>query len=142
MAQITSGLRSVLSFSIVYNFFLYCLGAHSGREDFVKRHVRPQNGDRILDIGCGTAQILNNLGEVEYYGFDLSQKYIQTAKDQFGDRATFKCQSVDEANADKLGRFDIVLAQGILHHLGNNEATALLQSKRSGKCIWRGAFVV
>ena len=92
MAQITRGLRQVLSIPSVYNLFQRFMGAHRGRLELVKNHIRPYSGMRILDIGCGTAEILKYLpDDVEYFGYDVSGKYIAAANTRFGQRGVFYC---------------------------------------------------
>ena len=89
MTQITTGLRAVLSSPKVYDFLQMVMGAHSARWELVHEHVRPVSGCRILDVGCGTARILDYLPNVEYHGFDLSQRYIDDATQRYGARGHF-----------------------------------------------------
>ena len=126
MGQITSGLRAVLSSAGVYNLFQHAVGAERARREFVHKYVRPQAGDRVLDIGCGTGEILEHLPATEYFGFDASQEYIDSASARFGSRGRFACETVTSKTLQTLAAFDIVLAVGILHHLDDHEAIALL----------------
>ena len=96
-------------------------------ESLCRRDVRPRRGDQILDIGCGTAEILEHLPEIQYFGFDASQKYIDAAKARFGNRGTFSCDTVTTATLQRLAASDVVLAVGILHHLDDSDATSLLE---------------
>lgn len=131
MAQITSGMRSLLSFPFAYSLLQNLLGARAGRKEFVDRYVRAKAGDRVLDIGCGPADIVEHLPGVEYFGFDLSRKYIRMAKNRYGHLATFRCEDVTTQTLDTLNEFDIVLAIGILHHLDDEESMKLLNLARS-----------
>lgn len=131
MAQFTTGIRSILSSPRVYDLFQDLMGARSGRRDFVREHVRPFAGCAILDIGCGTARILDYLPPVEYYGFDLSQRYIDEAKRRYGSRGRFHCALVERATLDRLESFDIVIAVGLLHHLGDGQAVELMKLAQS-----------
>lgn len=126
MAQITSGIRAVLSNPKVYDLFQNLMGAHSVRQEFVSEHIRPLNGYRILDIGCGTARILDYLPDVEYHGFDLSRRYIDDATQRYGTRGHFKCALVEQTTLNEMEPFDIVLATGLLHHLGDEQVNALM----------------
>ena len=76
MAQVTSGIRAILSSPKVYDLFQIFMGAQSVRQEFVREHIQPLSGYRSLDSGCATAIILYFLPEVQYYGFDLSQRYM------------------------------------------------------------------
>ncbi len=125
MAQVTSGIRSVLSRPGAYNLFQHLVGARSSRREFVDAYVRARPGDKVLDIGCGTAEILECLPAVEYRGFDASSEYIDAARARFGGRGKFSCGIVERQTLVGLPQFDIALAIGILHHLGDEEATSL-----------------
>lgn len=131
MAQITTGLRSVLSSPRAYDFFQDLMGARAGRRDLVRQHVRPFSGSRILDIGCGTARILDYLPSVEYYGFDLSQAYINDATRRYGDQGHFQCRLIEQAIVDHLEPFDIVMATGLLHHLNDEQSVGLIRLAHS-----------
>ena len=86
MSQITTGIRSILSKPSVYDFMQNIMGAQSFREKFVSLYVKPNAGSRVLDLDCGTADILNFLPNVDYYGYDISKEYIESARRRFGSR--------------------------------------------------------
>lgn len=131
MSQITTGLRSILSSPRIYDYLQDLMGARSGRRELVCNHVRPLPGSRILDIGCGTARILDYLPEVEYYGFDLSQVYINAATKRYDVRGHFNRGLVEQAVVEHMPPFDIVLAIGLLHHLDDESAVGLMRLARS-----------
>lgn len=131
MSQITTGLRSVLSSPRVYDFFQDIMGARSARRELVRDHVRPFSGCRILDIGCGTARILDYLPDVEYHGFDLSQRYIDDATRRYGAHGYFNCALVQQPVIDHLEPFDIVMATGVLHHLDDEQVVGLMRLANS-----------
>lgn len=97
MAQITSGLRSILSNPNVYDFLQNVLGAGKLRKELVRKYVRPYGGMKILDIGCGTGEILEYLPAVDYLGVDLSETYIRSAVDPYGERGEFHVGRADSA---------------------------------------------
>jgi SAM-dependent methyltransferase len=127
MTQKTTGFHAALSSPIIYDLFQDLMGARTGRREWVRRHVRPVLGSRILDIGCGTARILDYLPDVEYYGFDLSQRYIEAATRRYGGRGNFNCALVDQPQIEHLEAFDIVMATGLLHHLDDEQAVGLMR---------------
>ena len=137
MTQITTGIRSILSHPIVYDKFQQLMGAHRGRLDFSQNMIKATSSDRILDLGCGTAQILDYLPDgVDYWGYDISFEYITAAKARFGGRGNFFCRLVEEKEISEMPPFDIVLACGVLHHLDDAAVSQLLklarQALRSG----------
>ena len=126
MAQSTTGIRAILSNLWVYDFFQNIGGAKKFRKTYVYGFIRPTGSECILDIGCGTADILAYLPKtVKYVGFDASPHYIEAAKARFGSRGEFHCEYVDEMIIEEMEAFDIVVANGLLHHLNDEEVTKL-----------------
>jgi cyclopropane fatty-acyl-phospholipid synthase-like methyltransferase len=128
MSQITSGIRSVLSNPVIYDFIQNILGAKKVRKELIDKVIRPEPGVRILDLGCGTAEILKYLPRaVEYWGYDISPEYIERARAAYGERGNFHCGMLSTAELAELPKFDVVLAIGVLHHLDDREATDLFE---------------
>ena len=127
MAQITSGIRSVLSTPWVYDSLQNILGATRVRRDLVNEFIRPTEKDRILDIGCGTAEILAFLpSTITYCGYDISESYIDSAKKRYGNRGEFHCNYFDIEAVRKNPAFDTVLMLGALHHMDDEVAETLI----------------
>jgi len=127
LAQDTGGIRSLLSLPSVYNFFQSLMGAEGARQKFVEEYVRAKDGDRVLDLGCGTAELLNYLPPVEYRGYDISEKYIAAAQVRFAGRGDFYCRAPNEEELLSLAKFDLVLAVGVLHHLDDQSVLSLMK---------------
>lgn len=127
MAQITHGLRAILGHPVIYSLFQNVMGAKYGRTLLATEFIRPQQGMNILDIGCGPAEILDYLPAVNYWGFDISESYIQQATTRYGTKGKFTCKILSEDDLQSLPRFDLVLALGLLHHLDDQAATGLLK---------------
>lgn len=121
--------RGILSRPWVYELFSRLVGGESARVTLVREHVRPWDGARILDLGCGPGTLLGYLGDVEYVGIDVSEDYIAQARREFGDRAEFRVGDATHVDGD-LQAFDLVLAFGVLHHLDDPEAARLFAHAR------------
>lgn len=89
-----------------------------------------QNGERVLDVGCGPANLWitqrDRLPEgVRVVCFDLSQGMLETAKSALkgDDRFTFLC---GDAQAIPFGdsTFDLVTANHMLYHVPDIQAAA------------------
>jgi SAM-dependent methyltransferase len=130
MAQITQGVRSILSHPAIYSAFQNLMGAYQLRSMLVKDFIRPYTGMRLLDIGCGPADILAHLPDIDYCGFDISPLYVEQAKARFGQRGQFHCQILTEADLENMPPFDFVLAFGLLHHLDDGDARNVMQLAR------------
>ncbi len=94
---------------------------------FAREYVRAKEGQRVLDIGCGPADVLQYLPRVDYAGFDANPEYIATATKNYGDRGRFYCRRVSEEALAANEGYDIVLAIGVLHHLDDGEAEQLFR---------------
>lgn len=127
MTRATAGIRNILSSAAVYELFQRVLGAHDVRSRFVNDFIRPRPGMRVLDIGCGPAEILAYLPEVDYQGFDISPEYIERARKHFGGRGQFHCRELSRLDVEQQAPFDIVLMIGVLHHLHDEAATGVLR---------------
>lgn len=123
MGELTNGWRSLLSPPEVYNLCMNLLKGNGARRTFVETYIRPYAGMRILDLGCGPANILDCLPkDIVYTGVDLSQSYIDAAQKKYGARGFFFCAPLDSLSKIGLKEFDIVMGIGVLHHLDDGQA--------------------
>jgi SAM-dependent methyltransferase len=120
-------IRRILAIPAVYKLSRQIVWSPQKFSGYVDTFIKPRTGERMLDIGCGTADIVDYLHNVDYLGIDTSQVYIDLATKRFGHRARFRCSSATGNPIEGEGRFDIVLAQGVLHHLNDDDAKALLR---------------
>ncbi|WNH50786.1 class I SAM-dependent methyltransferase [Stenotrophomonas oahuensis] len=128
MAQITSGIRSILSHPIAYDGLQGALGVTNARRTVCEEYIKASEGQVVVDVGCGTAEILKFLpGSIQYFGFDLSQSYIDSAQRRFGDRGTFRCADVTALSANEIPPCQVAVSFGVLHHLDDDGARHLIE---------------
>ena len=138
MAQITTGIRSILARPLVYNTLQPIMGAQRIRREFVDKFIRPTKDGRILDIGCGTAELLKFLPKgMTYVGYDPSSDYINSAKNRQYSGAEFYVglYGSDELKSHQL--FDLVVIYGVLHHMNDDQVMALARDSltKSGRLL-------
>jgi len=124
MAQRVTGWRAIFSVPAAYRLAQRAIGAPRVREAVVAS-LDVVAGQRVLDIGCGTGDVLDHLPAVDYVGYDLSPEYIESARRKYGDLGTFRVGRVGSDDQIENDVFDRALAKGVLHHLGDGDAAAL-----------------
>lgn len=89
-------------------------------EDVVQL-LAPQNGERILDLGCGTGHLTHLIaqGGARVIGIDNSTSMIQRAQAAYPD-LDFRVQSATDFHFDTL--FDAVFSNAVLHWVLEKEA--------------------
>jgi SAM-dependent methyltransferase len=122
------GLQRWLSSPLIYKLFQDAVGGNALRRRLLRDHVKPKKGDRLIDIGCGPAQILPWLPDVEYLGFDVNAAYIARARRKYGNKGTFVVGDTQSLwNDPRFSNADLVIGLGLLHHLNDEEAMHCLQ---------------
>ena len=122
----TTGLRSVFSLAPAYRFAQRAIGAEHFRVVVVNDIIRPTSADRVLDIGCGTGDIIDHFPNVDdYVGFDPSAEYVRAATNRFGQRARFVESTLGSFAVDDAPSRTLVIAIGVLHHLDDETAFQL-----------------
>lgn len=131
----TFDVRGLLENSQAYSFFQWCVGATNLRREFIDKLIRPYSGMRMLDVGCGPADILRYLPEdVDYVGVDGSERYIGRAKSTFRNRGEFIHVEFEGSGAPDVldvDPFDVVASMGVLHHLDDRQAVEMLRWSKS-----------
>jgi SAM-dependent methyltransferase len=140
MSQLTTGFYRLTQMPQLYSLLQNALGGERTRRRLVNDYIKPRDGDRILDIGCGSAALLPDLGAVDYTGFDVNSEHIATARARHGDHARFYCGTMDDVGRDVMGGYDIALAIGVLHHLDDHEMAGLCR-QIAARLVPGGRFI-
>lgn len=128
MSSVVAALKErILAVPGAYRLLGKVVGLGKDRSVYAREHVGARKGDRVLDIGCGPAEILGWMPEVDYVGFDMSPAYVEAATRRWGPRGRFYCKRVSEESLDEHRDFDVVVATGVLHHLDDAEAEKLFR---------------
>jgi 2-polyprenyl-3-methyl-5-hydroxy-6-metoxy-1,4-benzoquinol methylase len=118
---------SLLAVPLLYQAFQELGGFYAARLTTINKYLKPKAGERIIDIGCGPGYLARDLPDgVAYLGFDLDHRYIEFAKRRFGERGQFFCCQFDHAAAKTFGPADIVMMNGVLHHISDVDVATTL----------------
>jgi len=126
MPETTTGLRAVLSSPKVYDFAMFVLGSKRLRTMLANRYLRAKPGDAVLDIGCGTAEILQYMPPVKYTGYDTSALYIDSCRERYPTQ-TFVNAPLPEGGSNE---YDLVIALGVLHHMNDEECRSFFAAAK------------
>jgi SAM-dependent methyltransferase len=132
MAELRTGIRgSLLASPLIYEFVQTIFGAARVRQEFVREHLRAKSGEKVLDIGCGTGDLVKYLPPVNYIGYEPNESYVAHARTHFPGK--FHAKIFDAADAEETLDVDLVIISAVLHHLDDEEASSLFALLR--RCL-------
>jgi len=120
----------LLENSKIYEIFQSGIGKSTTSLWILNDVIAAKPDDRVLDIGCGPAKIAAHFQASTYVGIDHNQRYINKARERFGAFAQFYCWDVSDSRVSDLGKFDIVLLLGVLHHLPDESVFSVMKHAR------------
>ena len=127
MSQRKNQIYNFINNPLIHKIIQYVMSGTSFRNSIIKKNIRKSNL-KILDIGCGPAQILEHIPRCDYYGYDIDQRSIQYAKKKYRQKNYhFYCKKFNKTEVKKLPKFDFIIFFGILHHLSNKEVYEILK---------------
>lgn len=120
------GLRRILAEPFGYRLFSSIVGSDSATRRVFDRYLPELDSKSILDVGCGPRGLVAYLPEsARYVGVDSSHKYCDSARRLNQSRGEFVCAQA-ECLPDSIGKFDVIIASGLLHHLSDQSGRAFL----------------
>jgi SAM-dependent methyltransferase len=115
-------IKEILKFPLVYQTFQNLGGFFGARVKSIKAYLPISSGQKVVDIGCGPGFIVKHLPPgISYLGLDTDESYIAYASARFGDKGRFMCQIFDERSARDHAPVDIMMMNGVLHHMSDTE---------------------
>jgi len=116
-------LQNILNIPSLYKLFNVGIGVNQLRQFLDLEHIHSHPQCTILDLGCGTGNMVPYLKFSKYVGIDLSPANIRSAKAKYKKNVQFISCSADKIDNVLQGmKFDRVLGIGLLHHLSDDLA--------------------
>lgn len=84
---------------------------------------------RVLDVACGPGTNTHHFDHSDYLGIDLNERYIQHARSR--SRRRFLVADACTYRVPSNERFDFILVNSFLHHLGNADVANILSHLRT-----------
>ena len=113
-----------------YKFHQLLFGASKMRKILSKHYIKSDKNTRVLDLCCGTCDIIPYLEFKEYVGVDLNKKYILHNKAKFASitNASFYCADVNAFIEENNTKFNVVLLLLAMHHIDDASLKTLLKN--------------
>jgi SAM-dependent methyltransferase len=90
----------------------------------VLRHNDLRGVRRVLDVGCGPGTNTHHFPDADYLGIDLNPAYVDYARRLHG--RPFEVADATTFEVPEGERFDFVLVNSFLHHIGDEDVRRLL----------------
>jgi SAM-dependent methyltransferase len=127
------GVKQLLNAPQVYQKFQEAGGFFGARLTSIHDYLTFEEGQCVIDIGCGPGFLVDHLPTgIRYHGFDIDRTYIDYAQSHFSAKGSFYCGVFDAERAATVGPADIVMMNGLIHHLDQEAALATLRAARRG----------
>ena len=124
-------MKHLLKHPAIYQLYQDLGGFFGARVKAIAQYLDIRPGARIIDIGCGPGYIVRHLpAGIDYVGLDIDQPSIDYANRRFGHLGRFQMRFFDPAAAAELGPADVIMMNGVMHHIGDEDLAATLACAR------------
>lgn len=115
-------MKSMLKSPAVYQLYQELGGFFGARLVAIGDYLPISPGARVIDIGCGPGHIVKHLPRgIDYIGFDVDEAGIDYARRHFGHLGQFHARIFGEEEAREFGGADVVMMNGVMHHIPDAE---------------------
>lgn len=90
----------------------------------VQRYLDATPVRRVLDVGCGPGTNAGRFAHADYVGVDINQRYLEMGRAAHA--GLFVQADLATADLSRLGHFDMILVNSVLHHLSDADVDRLL----------------
>lgn len=126
MSQRYNFIHNLINNPEVYKIIQFLMSGTSIEKKIIKKRISKKK-IKVLDIGCGPANVLNYLPKCEYYGYDIDKRSINYAKKKYSKKNFhFFCKKFNKNELKSLPNFDLILLFGIMHHLNDKQVNSIL----------------
>jgi SAM-dependent methyltransferase len=130
----------LLGTKVGYTTFRRVIKADRNMQTLIDEYFRLPAGSRLLDVGCGTGDLAALVPGVKYVGVDHNPAYVGSDDAAVDESPRFVNADLADLGTLDLGTFETAVAVGVLHHLDDELATAMVASVRD-KLAPGGRFV-
>src|SRR5438445_7920049 len=124
--------KAILRHPALYQAYQNAGGFFGARVKAIADYLTLRPGMRVIDIGCGPGYIVPHLPQgIDYVGFDIDQAYIEHARKSFGHLGKFHCRYFDAATANEFAGADVVMMNGVLHYIEDEELKGIIANSRT-----------
>ncbi|MDA9856570.1 class I SAM-dependent methyltransferase [Rubripirellula sp.] len=125
-------LKAYLQHPGLYLLLQWLTGGMRARRICIADYSRYDIGERVLDVGCGSGYVVKYLPKADYVGTDIEPSYINYAKKAYGGIGDFHLLEINQRTITEFGSFDLILLNGVLHHVNDQVAAQVLSTLGQG----------
>ena len=129
-------MKKILNLYLFYNIYQALIGCNKWHKRYYENFIRPIIENKsiisILDIGCGTGNLVKNLPhtstqkKIYYTGIDYQQNYISYCIKKYPEHKFF-CQSALDY-IDLKTTFDIIISEALISNFDNENAEKFFEN--------------